>query len=455
MTTTTAFRDLELVAAHDLRGAEWDAYYAALAPWLLDADADIRKRAINRLYAAAFWAEGHAAADGRREEAALKQTTPPPWQPFHNTARMSWLLATFDEAQRQYQDIIPMVIREMLSGSFSGLDGPIMLWLERLRHAPPQGVDAGLIEGAIVLKKPFDEDDEADVAQVVALLDHPSDFVRACAAHCMTGRSGDALEPVAMFALIKAKEIIRPGIAGPYAAEWVWSDDIPVDPIVWMMDILEQRSGPEPHDMPFTGIDFYLHEICASSPEAVRRMMRAGQFELAIETATENLKHIVGMEPVLLELADHPASAIRRKAQTHLAHYYRVLHPEAEKLGVIRRWLEWSSDADVFSFYHGEQRKLWFIVIYPRDAGKPFSDELAWALIDRALPPDLRGALDFPMMDYAKVPPPAPYRLGDLMMWRFASGANVDLHGDPDAKTWTRINIIGTHLGERWKPFCE
>jgi hypothetical protein len=460
MTTPRSFRELEQVSVSHLRGAEWDAYYAELATWLGSADADIQKRAINRLFGAAFWAEGHAASQALREQALREQGKPehegpPPWQPYDNSARMSWLLSVFDAAHIQHNDVIPMVIREMLTGSVTGPDDPIMLWLERLRETPPPGVDPGLIEGAIVLKQPFDEDDPADVARLVALLDHPSDLVRACAAHCMTGRSGDALDAAAMFALIKEKEIIRPGIAGPYSAEWVWSDNIPVDPIAWMMDILERRSGPEPDDMPFTGIDFYLHEICASSPEAVQRMIRGGHFELAIETATEHLEHIPGMEPVLFELADHPASAIRQKAQSHLAQYYRVLHPEAERLGIIRRWPDWSPDADVFSFHHGEERKLWFITIYPPDASKPFSDAAAWTLIDQALPPDLRGALDFPIMDYAKVPPPAPYRLRDMMMWRFTSGASVDLRGDPDTKTWTRINIIGTHLGERWKPFSD
>jgi hypothetical protein len=39
------------------------------------------------------------------------------------------------------------------------------------------------------------------------------------------------------------------------------------------------------------------------------------------------------------------------------------------------------------------------------------------------------------------------------MMWRFSSEANVDMHGDPDARIWSRIDIGGAHLGSRWDPF--
>jgi hypothetical protein len=445
MDDAPTFAALEQTSLSDLRGTEWDAYYTAMTPWLLDADADIRKRAINRLCTAVLWAEANTVVQARNEGVII---------PHDKTARASWLLDSLDAAQSIHSDIIPLCLDHLRFDSGHGTDDPVTLWLERLRTAPPPGVDPGMIEGTILLRQPFDEDDPVDVARLVALLDHRSNYVRACAARRMSVAEGDALNPADMFALIKDKEIIRPGIAGPYWTEWGFCrEHVPIDPIEWMMEILERRSGPEPEDMPFNGIDFYLHEICDHSPETVLRMMQGGYFGLAIETATETRGTVPGMEPVLRQLADHADHHIRNRAQFHLAHYYRFLHPEAETRGAIRRWLDWSPHAEAFSFHHGEQGALWFVVICPGEGSGPFTDAIAWSLIDRALPPELRGEVDFHYLDVLKQPPPAPYRLGDQMMWRFTSGAYLDMHGDPDSKTWSRIDIGGAHLGSRWEPF--
>jgi hypothetical protein len=451
MADRQTFRALEQTSLTDLRGADWDAYYVAMTPWLLDPDADIRKRAVNRLHLAVFSAEGYAASEARR---ALPK--PAPWQPHDNSARTAWYLEMIEAAHASHRDVIPFALEHLRYGGGHAPDDPVMRWLMRLRDAPPPGVDPGMIEGTILLRSPFDPDDPADVARLVALLDHPSDHVRACAARTMSALDGAALDASDMFALISAKEIIRPGIAGAYWSEWSFcSEHVPVDPIAWMMNILERRSGPEPNDMPFNGIDFYLHEICDHAPEMVQRMIAGGHDELAIETATEMSDNVPGMEPVLRQLADHADSHIRRRAQFHLAHHYHVLHPEAETSGMIRRWPDWSPDADLFSFHHGEHRALWFVRLYPRREDDRFDDALAWSLIDRVLPPDQRGEVVFHQFDFGKVPPPGPYRLGNVMMWRFSSGATVDLQGDPDSGLWARIAIGGFGAGDRWKPFGD
>jgi hypothetical protein len=259
-----------------------------------------------------------------------------------------------------------------------------------------------------------------------------------------------------MFELIGEKEIIRPGIAGAYWSEWSFCrEHVPIDPIAWMMDILSRRSGPEPDGLPFNGIDFHLHELCGTSPDMVTRMLRLGHPELAIQTATEMLEAVPGMEPVLRELAENAAPGIRHKAQFHLAHYYRVLHPEAEASGLIRRRAGWSPEAELFSFHHGEARALWFVTLYPRDPDSRFDEATAWLLVDRLLPPALRGDLVAHHLDLARGPAPRPFRLGRQMMWRFASGACVDLTGDPDAGTWSRIDVMGLKLGQLWAPFAE
>jgi hypothetical protein len=445
MDDAPTFASLEQTSLSDLHGLDWDAFYAAVTPWLRSANADIRKRAIDRLCTAVLWAEPSTVVQARNDGGT---------SPHDKTARISWLLDSFDAAQAIHSDIIPLCLDHLRYQDDDGVGDPVTLWLKRMRAAPPPGVDPGMIEGAILLRQPFDEDDPVDVARLVGLLDHPSNYVRACAARRMSVAEGDALNAADMFALIKDKEIIRPGIAGPYWSEWQFCrEHVPIDPIEWMMDILERRSGPEPEDMPFNGIDFYLHEICDHSPETVLRMMRGGHFGLAVETATETRGAVPGMEPVLRQLADHADHHIRHRAQFHLAHYYRFLHPEAETRGAIRRWPDWSPEAEVFSFHYGENWALWFVVICPHEGGGPFTDAVAWSLIDRALPPELRGEVDFHPLHFSKGPPPAPYRLGNQMMWRFASGANLEMNGDPDGKTWSRIDIGGAHLGSRWEPF--
>ena len=445
MNSQTTFYELEKTSLADLSGDQWDDYYPNLTPWLRHASADIRKRAINRLCTAVFWAEpqSHGPTRLRGELVAEKETE-----------RISWLLNTVEAAHAVHQDIIPLALEQMRFQNDDQPDHPVTRWLERLRASPPLGVDPGTVEGTILLQQSFDEDDAADVASLVALLDHPANYVRACAARKMSCLEGDALNATEMFALIKEKEIIRPGIAGPYWTEWGFCrEHVPIDPIEWMMDILERRSGPEPLDIPFNGIDFHLHEVCDYSPQTVLRMIKGGHIEIAIQTATETHGVVEGMEPVLRQLADHIDSATRFSAQRHLANYYRFLHPEAAG-GTIQHWPDWSPDADVFSFHSGQNSALWYIVIYPRDTDGTLTDSAAWLLIDKALPPSLRGETVFHHFDYNKEPPPGPYQLGDQTMWSFASGANLSLRGNPDTKHWTRIEIMGAHLGARWNPFA-
>jgi hypothetical protein len=444
MAQQNAFTALEQISLSDLRDHEWDAYYKSMSPWMLHADKDIRRRAINRVYLAVSSAEPQTRS---RHEVGK-------YIPSDNTARFEWFLAAVDAAHLQQPDVIPLVLEHMRFGNHLAPEHPVSRWLKRLQTMPPSGVDPAVVEGTILLHEPFDENDPQSVARVVGMLDHQSNYVRACAARLLSGLESEALDPAAMFALIKDKEIIRPGIAGPYWSEWAFfSEHAPTDPLNWMLEILEKRTGPEPEDMPFNGIDFHLHEVGSYTPSAVLRMIKLGNAELAVQTATEMLEVVPGMEPVLRELADHDEVGIRRRAQFHLAAYYRVLHPEAEQRGAIRRWSEWSQDADVFSFHHGDKRALWFLTLYPRDIAGAFTNERAWSLIDKALPPGLRGEVETHRLDISKTQPPGPYRLGKQSMWQFNAGASVDLSGDPDAQTWTRIDITGRKLGERWRPF--
>jgi hypothetical protein len=223
-----------------------------------------------------------------------------------------------------------------------------------------------------------------------------------------------------------------------------------VDAIEWMMDILEHRNGPEPADMPFNGIDFYLHEICAYSPETVRRMIKGGHLELAVETAMETHGVVPGMEAVLRELADHPDYLAYYPSQVQLARYCRVLHP-GRAHGSIRHLPNWSADCDTYCFHWGKDRTtLLTLVLYPKDSLAPFDDALAWSLIDKFLPTELRGEpVNSPIGSWNDGPA-EPLILGNQLQWSYAAGPSVRLDGDVTTKIWQRIEINGGRLGKHW-----
>ncbi len=440
------FETLAATSLGDLRGPEWDTFLPAMAAWLGHADPAIRARAVERLAMAVFWAEASSVVRARQAGQALR----------HDPAgRLAWLRATIEAAQARHPDVIGALLDCLrFHTPEEPMRTPMLRWLDALRDAPPPGLDPARVEGIALLVRPFDADDPADVARLVALLDHPSDHLRACAARRLSGQEGRAIDVAAMFALVTQKELARPGIAGPFWTDWQYArEDLPFEPADWMMDILERRAGPEPDDMPFNGIDFHLHEICDHAPDAVRRMMRGGHGALAIETATETRGIVPGMEPVLRDLAAHPDPGIRQRARFHLAYYYAVALPPEAGAPAIRHWPDWAPDAQAFSFHHGPQDQAWCAVIHPRDPAARWTDERAWALADRALPPALRGALAAHPLCFGEPADPAPFRLGDALLRRFATGASIDMQGDPDAGTWARIEIGAVPLGPRWTSF--
>jgi hypothetical protein len=439
------FKSLLDLKLHRIRGYEWDDYYARMRPWLDDDDPQIRKQVVERLSTSVLWAEPSNSAQARRDGADGH---------FDPASRLAWLLAELETANDLHPDVIGNFLDDLRFRSGHGRSLELLLrWLQKLRDAPPAGVGADVIDGTILLQSTFDEDNARDVEHLVQRLDDNSDYVRACAARQLSAMQGDALDAVAMFDLIKRKELVRPGIAGAYWSEWyLLLEHVPVDPVVWMMDILEHRSGPEPRNLPFNGIDFYLHEICDHSPVTVMRMIKLGHHALAIETATETQAAVAGMDGPLQILAEHSDHAICHRAQAQLAMYYRFLHPRTAR-GTIRRWLDWAAGCEAFSFHWGSDKVLWMAVIYPARGREHFTNDEAWVLIDLAVPPGLRGDVDFHHMDFQKQPPPQPYAIGDRQCWRFSSGALVELQGEPQSRRWTRIQINGGQLGDRWTTF--
>jgi hypothetical protein len=127
-----SFGALEQISLTDLPDDAWDGYYAAMALWLGSDDADIRKRAINRLFTAVLWSQPQAARDEQRAGGG---------QPNDDGARIAWLLATLETAHERHADIIPLSLDQLRFHSGAFPDDPINQWLERLRlSAPPASI---------------------------------------------------------------------------------------------------------------------------------------------------------------------------------------------------------------------------------------------------------------------------------------------------------------------------
>jgi hypothetical protein len=236
------------------------------------------------------------------------------------------LLAELETAHAAHGDVIPSFLRGLrYHGDDEPFRTPLLAWLDDLAGRRLGGVDPGLIAGTRMLVRGHEADVDARLREWVGLLDHPSDYVRCCAAKLLGDYSHDETVPTeeALMKIISAEELVRPGVAGPF-----WStrhhsmDDDRQTPALWMLDLLERRQGLAPVDMPFNDIDFYLHELCCCSPEHMWRMLRGGYDELALETATEISERVDGVQPVLEALAANANPAIARRAARHLAAHY-------------------------------------------------------------------------------------------------------------------------------------
>lgn len=216
------------------------------------------------------------------------------------------------------------------------------------------------------------------------------------------------------------------------------------------MEIFEKRQGPEPSDMPFNGVDFYLHELCDGSLNAIQRMLKGGHKALALQTATETQGIVEGMKDILLELGQDADPEFARAAWEHLARYYHCLHPKAQHCAAIQPYPQWAPGVDAFVIRQGSEDSFRdLMVIYPESEQSPIDDNKAWELIDRSLPPALRGEASQNSLDPSVV---GPVRLGSKLYYEFASGAMVTLESFADRRGWTRLEIIGRGLQGRWDP---
>jgi hypothetical protein len=439
-----SFAALVATPLHALSSDEWDEFCLAMAPFVSSANKSEREQAVERLSMAVLWAERSSATQARNAGVTVA---------FDAGARLIWLLTEITNANKTQGDVVAMFLAELKYKDVHYTErGLVLQWLNELMQLPPPNLPPDVIEGTIILVESHDEDDAAEVARLIDYLDHQSDYIRACAARELSGMESEAANPAKLFALIKEKELRRPGIAGPFWSQWQFMrESAPVDPIEWMMDILERRSGPEPTDLPFNGIDFYLHEICDSAPDTVSRMMKGGHIHLAIETATEIQSEVPGMAAILRELADRTERDISMRAQIHLARFYRQRYPT--HVSFIAHHQNWSERAELFVIFARDMTQVNSVILNPVAQGTEFDDRVAWSLIDRAMPPALRGELAFHPLESNRQHPPKPFALRDRILCCFSSGAYIELHGNVEQAKWKRIEISAGRLGAAWNTF--
>lgn len=258
------------VALHQFCQDEWKQWYPRVAELLQATAATARAAAVERLSMAVFRAEASRLRLGvATPDDALRR-------------RAEWLVDSIERVRQRHPDV---ALRFLDALRFHG-DGPpfpdvLLPWLHGLQEQSAPGVPPERIQGAILLiggLEPWEG------SLLPPILDHPSDHVRACAAHAL-GRAGHGLNDddesfdPAFIAELTAKELKRPGIAGPWwSALELWGSDLgglAFDALEWMLGIVEQRRHPEPGGLPFNGVDFYVRDLAAGNPAAVSRLSAA------------------------------------------------------------------------------------------------------------------------------------------------------------------------------------
>jgi hypothetical protein len=400
----------------------WDDYYARMAPFVASADASIRDSAIERICMAVFRAEPMNARRSNED---------------YSIARLGWLRNVLENTCMHYPDVSHAFLAHMVfHGDDEPFAAPLCAWLREWLAAPADPRLREVIRGALILHEPRTD---AAAQAWITLLDDESDYVRACAAKRLGDWCDETTTPTAksLFDLVGAKDIRRPGVAGPFWSGHQYGHCGEPDPSQWMLDILAKRLNSEPANLPFNGIDFYLQELCDPSPDTVELMLRLGHKELALETALEQPAIVSGMRPILVRFGADADANVAVRAIRHLARCYAVLHARAAEFNVTRS-LNWDTRAISFELQVGEgSQASFFKVLYPRE-GSSFTDDVAWSLIDRVVDPTRRGAL-LPH-ELASDDAPAPFRLGSQLLFRF-DRARIELQGDVDAKLWERLEI--------------
>lgn len=413
-----AFAKLRNTRLDLIRRADWDAWYAAMLPWLLHDDAAVRGACLERLVTGVFWAEG----EGPKATRAPAE---------HMLARTRWLLDEVTRAQAQWPGTMACLMR--LATHKLPTDAALHLfgnWLAA--WGPSPDLPAGMMAGTHLLIRTRARDiDESDL---ITALDDDDAYVRACAARCLAmvseGTDADVLD------LISAQERRRPGVAGPFWSEWQYCvTDDGFDAALWMMDLLDTRVGEVPADLPFNDIAFYLHELCDHAPDLVRRMMAAGRLDLAVETATEARCIVPGMAEVLQDLCASDDAGVAERAGRYLAQYHGLRHPAMLHVANV---LPLAAGARVIGLRFACAVGRWDMVVFFAADDAPFDEGEADRLAALVSPPAARGGVVAPLGAFSDLAPLV------LQRQRIAASANhgwITCDGDTEKALWHRIEV--------------
>lgn len=443
---------------HERRGQEperWDRLFRLLLRLLGHGERAVRDLARHQVFVV-MWLEwgparsAEARADRARQAARRTAELLPALAPLVRSGAVSLLRCTDDLVHTEgLVDLGPQEVYSRWIGSF-GDDEPLAL-AARIAYLDGRGAW------------------ESAGESLAGLLDHGDGMVRAYAARALGRRyllhGEEMTTPLReVVATLTAKEIERPGIAGPFFSSWYGDAGVEdfarqagIEIEEWLCTILARRQEAEPDTLPCSnGIDFFAHEIFGGRPTFVRRLLDLGHEELAVETATEVDERIDGMEPLLVELADRADAEVCRRAAWHLAYNYRVLHAVGERRGfVARRTLpaHGAAGTDLFVNLSPQAdggRYAYAAVLYP-PRGETFDEASAAAGLEMVLPRSMRGDLiPYGMPGYQEKP--ELYLRERSAHARYRCGALVEHRGDVAAGRWEWIRILWHGPAGAWRP---
>lgn len=436
---------------HSLDPEGWDALHEKLLALLGTEEPEAVGYALNRL-AAAFWAER---SDARRN----------PEMTFRSTAGR---LAAVLQALERRADLIEC-LNDFVSYARGLADEESYRWvfLGWLAAYTPKPEDAKAWQDAAlahrVSLRGFGEDWATASGRLIALLDHPSLQVRACAAHELGDLHAegerDNSDLTELMEVIRKADIGRPGVAGPfYGAIQFHLESLPGDGLAqarrWMLSILEHRKTPEPDLLKyhFNGIDFHAHEVLAGHPRDILKLIDIGEPEIAIMAATEDGGVVEGLQDLLIQLGNSDEDEICRLAAWHLAYHYRLLHERGAARGFVTRWVMTDGTEIFFNSQSEHQRYPYAATIYP-PREREFTSVEAWGWVHRLLPDDMRGEpLPYAGELLAETLADGGMVVGDSVNYRLSCGALVALKGEAASEPWRRVQIIWHGPEKTWAP---
>jgi len=428
----------------------WDRLFALLLRLLGHGDARVRDLAYHYARIAMgtqlgpAWGE-HTAEDRARLVARRTVELLPALAPLVRGGAMSLLRCTDDLVHVEgLADLGPQQVYREWIASFE--DDAALALAARIAYLDGRG--------------PWESAGES----LLGCLDHADDMVRAYAARALGQRYLDHDVELApplrdVVAMLTAREIERPGVAGPFFSNWYgfgiedFEQHGGVEVDDWFCTILARRKHVEPNTLPCSnGIDFFAHEVFGGRPGYVRRLLDMGHEELAIQAATEVDERIDSMEPLLVELGDRADAEVCRLAAWQLASHYRLLHPAGERRGfVAERTLAGAAGLFVNLAPRPDGGShAYSAVLYPR-LGETFDAAAAVACLELVLPQSMRGE----MLPYG-IPDdggkPGLYLHGRSASARYRSGALVEHRGDVAAERWEWIRILWHGPPGAWRP---